>query len=365
MERIQSDCLIIGGGVAGLAIAQSLVKQYKNVFLIEKNNSLGQEVSSRNSEVIHAGIYYKKNSLKAKLCIEGKHLLYDYLNKNRLPFKKCGKFVVSVSDQETKKLHEIKKNALECGVEDLEFNNSGLLKYPFIKFSEALYSPSSGIFDSQSFMMSLKNEFEQYGGIVLLRNINLKIEKSTAGFDVLVEDKNTGEIFIVKTNLLINSSGLNAARIANDYYGKEKFKNKFIKGEYYSYQGKERLGHLIYPLPTENSLGLHATLDLGKGIRFGPSAYLTNDIHYSLDKNKKDLFLKKIQSYWPSIRKENLLPAYSGIRPLLDGQDDFLIDFSENTESLFVNVLGYASPGLTSSLALAKYIKSKISCFGI
>ena len=155
MERIQSDCLIIGGGVAGLAIAQSLVKQYKNVFLIEKNNSLGQEVSSRNSEVIHAGIYYKKNSLKAKLCIEGKHLLYDYLNKNRLPFKKCGKFVVSVSDQETKKLHEIKKNALECGVEDLEFNNSGLLKYPFIKFSEALYSPSSGIFDSQSFMMSL------------------------------------------------------------------------------------------------------------------------------------------------------------------------------------------------------------------
>ena len=365
MERIQSDCLIIGGGVAGLAIAQSLVKQYKNVFLIEKNNSLGQEVSSRNSEVIHAGIYYKKNSLKAKLCIEGKHLLYDYLNKNRLPFKKCGKFVISVSDQETKKLHEIKKNALECGVEDLEFNNSGLLKYPFIKFSEALYSPSSGIFDSQSFMMSLKNEFEQYGGIALLRNINLKIEKSTAGFDVLVEDKNTGEIFIVKTNLLINSSGLNAARIANDYYGKEKFKNKFIKGEYYSYQGKERLGHLIYPLPTENSLGLHATLDLGKGIRFGPSAYLTNDIHYSLDKNKKDLFLKKIQSYWPSIRKENLLPAYSGIRPLLDGQDDFLIDFSENTESLFVNVLGYASPGLTSSLALAKYIKSKISCFGI
>ena len=365
MERIQSDCLIIGGGVAGLAIAQSLVKQYKNVFLIEKNNSLGQEVSSRNSEVIHAGIYYKKNSLKAKLCIEGKHLLYDYLNKNRLPFKKCGKFVVSVSDQETKKLHEIKKNALECGVEDLEFNNSGLLKYSFIKFSEALYSQSSGIFDSQSFMMSLKNEFEQYGGIVLLRNINLKIEKSTTGFDVLVEDKNTGEIFIVETNLVINSSGLNAARIANDYYGEEKFQNKFIKGEYYSYQGKERLGHLIYPLPTENSLGLHATLDLGKGIRFGPSAYLTNDIHYSLDENKKDLFLKKIQSYWPSIRKENLLPAYSGIRPLLDGQDDFLIDFSENTESLFVNVLGYASPGLTSSLALAKYIKSKISCFGI
>ena len=115
MERIQSDCLIIGGGVAGLAIAQSLVKQYKNVFLIEKNNSLGQEVSSRNSEVIHAGIYYKKNSLKAKLCIEGKHLLYDYLNKNGLPFKKCGKFVVSVNDQETKKLHEIKNNALECG----------------------------------------------------------------------------------------------------------------------------------------------------------------------------------------------------------------------------------------------------------
>jgi len=365
MERIQSDCLIIGGGVAGLAIAQSLVKQYKNVFLIEKNNSLGQEVSSRNSEVIHAGIYYKKNSLKAKFCVEGKHLLYDYLNKNRLPFKKCGKFIISVNDQETKKLHEIKNNALECGVEDLEFNNSELLEYPFIKFSEALYSPSSGIFDSQSFMMSLKNEFEQNGGLVLLRNISLKIEKSATGFEVIVEDKNTGEIFIIETNLLINSSGLNAARIANDYYGEEKFTNKFIKGEYYSYQGKEQLGHLIYPLPTENSLGLHATLDLGKGIRFGPSAYLTNDIHYSLDKNNKDLFLKKIQSYWPSIIKEDLLPAYSGIRPILEGQDDFLIDFSGNTGGLLVNVLGYASPGLTSSLALAKYIKSNISNIGI
>jgi L-2-hydroxyglutarate oxidase LhgO len=365
MEKIRSDCLIIGGGVAGLAIAQSLVKRYKNIFLLEKNNSLGQEVSSRNSEVIHAGIYYKKNSLKAKLCVEGKNLLYDYLIQRDLPFFKCGKFIVSVSDQETEKLNEIKDNAEECGVEDLAFNSTELKKYPFINFSEALYSPSSGIFDSQSFMMSLRDEFEQDGGIVLLGNECLKVEKGAKGLGVTVQDKNTGETFIIETNLLINSAGLNAVKIANELYGEEKFTNNFLKGEYYNYQGKEKLDHLIYPIPTENSLGLHATIDLGKGIRFGPSAYLTNDIEYSHKNSEKEFFFKTVQSYWPLIKKEDFSPAYSGIRPNVKGLEDFLIDFGTSVESSFVNVLGYASPGLTSSLALAKYINSKLRDFDI
>ena len=360
MERIRSDCFIIGGGVAGLALAQSLVKQYKNIFLIDKNKSLGQEISSRNSEVIHAGIYYKKCSLKAKLCVEGKNLLYDYLIQRHVPFIKCGKFIVSVSDQETEKLNEIKNNAEECGVEDLVFNSNELKKYPFINFAEALYSPSSGIFDSQSFMLSLRNEFEQDGGIVLLGNECLKIEKNAKGLEITVEDKNTREIFIVETNLLINSAGLNAVKIANELYGEEKFTNKFLKGEYYNYQGKEKLDHLIYPIPTENSLGLHATIDLGKGIRFGPSAYLTKDIEYSHKNSEKEFFLKTVQSYWPSIKKEDFSPAYSGIRPNVEGLEDFLIDFEVGVESSFINILGYASPGLTSSLALAKYIKCQL-----
>ena len=365
MDKILSDCLIIGGGVAGLAIAQSLVKQYKNIFLIEKNKSLGLEVSSRNSEVIHAGIYYKKGSLKAKLCVEGKSLLYDYLIQRDLPFIKCGKFIVSVSDQETEKLNEIKDNAEECGVEDLIFNNTELKKYPFINFSEALYSPSSGIFDSQSFMMSLRNEFERDGGIILLGNQCLKIEKSSKGLEVTVQDKNTGEIFIIETNLLINSAGLNAAKIANELYDKKRFSNKFLKGEYYSYKGKEKLDHLIYPIPTENSLGLHATIDMGAGIRFGPSAYLTKDINYSHKKSEKKLFLKTVQSYWPSIKLEDFSPAYSGIRPNVEGLEDFLIDFGAIGENSIVNVIGYSSPGLTSSLALAKYIKSQLYDFNV
>ena len=360
MEKIRSDCLIIGGGVAGLAIAQSLVKQYKNIFLLEKNKSLGHEISSRNSEVIHAGIYYKKGSLKAKLCVEGKSLLYEYLIQRDLPFVKCGKFIVSVSDQETEKLNEIKDNAEACGVEDLIFNNTELKKYPFINFSEALYSPSSGIFDSQSFMMSLRNEFEQDGGIILLGNECLKIDKSAKGLEIKVQDKNTGEIFIIETSLLINSAGLNAAKIANELYDKERFINNFLKGEYYSYKGKEKLDHLIYPIPTENSLGLHATIDMGAGIRFGPSAYLTKDIDYSHKKSEKKLFLKTVQSYWPSIKLEDFSPAYSGIRPNVEGLEDFLIDFGVIGGNSIVNVLGYASPGLTSSLALAKYIKSQL-----
>jgi L-2-hydroxyglutarate oxidase LhgO len=365
MERIRSDCLIIGGGIAGLAIAKSLVKRYKNIFLIEKNKSLGQEVSSRNSEVIHAGIYYKKDSLKAKLCVEGKKLLYDYLTHRDIPFVKCGKFIVSNSYDETKKLTEIKDNAQECGVEDLEFNNTELKKYPFITFSEALYSPSSGIFDSQRFIMSLKDEFEQDGGIVILGNECLNIEKDSKGLEVTIHDKNTGEKFILETNLLINGAGLNAVKIANELHGEEKFANKFLKGEYYNYQGKEKLDHLIYPIPTKNSLGLHATIDLGKGIRFGPSAYVTQEIEYSHKTSEKELFFKRVQSYWPQIKKEDFVPAYSGIRPNVEGLDDFLIDIKTTVDRSFVNVLGYASPGLTSSLALADYINSKLRSYDI
>lgn len=176
----------------------------------------------------------------------------------------------------------------------------------------------------------------------------------------MVEDKKSKNQFMVISRVLINSAGLNAVHIANLINEKKTYEEEFVKGEYYIYQGKERLEHLIYPTPTENSLGLHATIDLGKGIRFGPSAYVVDEIDYSLSLDQKLLFLEAVQSYWPGIKEEDLTPGYSGIRPKLKGINDFVIDSGTVSNNQFVNVLGYASPGLTSSLALALEVSERL-----
>jgi L-2-hydroxyglutarate oxidase LhgO len=360
MERYNADCLIIGGGVSGLAIGSSLAKRFENIFIVERNSSLGQETSSRNSEVIHAGIYYKKDSLKSKLCIEGKRMLYDYLEERKIQHMRCGKFIISTTDEETEKLENIFKNAQSCGVDDLKFDNSIKESYPFIRSKESLFSPSTGIFDSHSFMSSLRNDFEQEKGTVLLSNECLSVESNGKGFEILIHDKKSQEKFILQTKHLINCAGINATQIANDLYEEEKFKNKYIKGEYYTYQGKEKLNHLIYPTPTQYSIGLHVTIDLGKGIRFGPSAYEISEIDYSQSEEMKSEFHQSVQAFWPGLKEEDLSPGYAGIRPTLEGEDDFVVDVEDFNGAVIVNVLGYASPGLTSSLALSKLVESRL-----
>lgn len=360
MEKFQIDCLIIGGGVAGLSAGRSTAKHFNNIFLIEKNNFIGQETSSRNSEVIHAGIYYKKNSLKCDLCIEGKFLLYEYLKKNKIPFNNCGKYILANTNEEVEKLHEIKRNSYKCGVEDLIFDDLNLKKYEFINYKDAIYSPSSGIFDSHTYMNSLKNEFEEFNGTILYGNELLEINKSNYGLDILIFDKNLNQEFIIQTKYLINAAGVDSVRIANLIYEHKKYKNRFIKGEYYNYLGPEKLDHLIYPVPSKYSLGLHATIDLGRGIRFGPSAYEVEKIEYKHSNKQKNKFYQIVKKYWPSISEDQLNPSYTGIRPLLNNSDDFVIDTSESENSFSINILGYASPGLTSSLALGKHIEKKI-----
>lgn len=361
MESYDIDCLIIGGGVSGLAIASKVSRRFENVFLIEQHYSMGQETSSRNSEVIHAGIYYKKDSLKSSLCIEGKHLLYQYLTERKINHTKCGKFIISTNDEESNKLVGIKENAENCGVSDLVYDDSVKEKYPFINFQESLFSPSTGIFDSHAFMVSLRNDFEQENGRVLLGNECVSTETSSEGFEVVIHDKNTNENFLLRSKVLINCAGINAVNIANSLYEEDRFKNKFIKGEYYTYQGKEKLNHLIYPTPTQHSVGLHVTIDLGKGIRFGPSAYEVSEIDYSQSESRKSEFHQSIQSFWPGIKEADLSPGYAGIRPTLEGNDDFVVDVGSINGGVLINVLGYASPGLTSSLALSKLVESKLS----
>jgi L-2-hydroxyglutarate oxidase LhgO len=360
MEKYKIDCLVIGGGVSGLAIARKLTNSYEDIFLVEQNNQVGMETSSHNSEVIHAGIYYPQNSLKAKLCVKGKNLLYEYLEERNINYQRCGKFILATSSSETEDLLKIKNNAEECGVKDLEFNNSSINQYSFLRFQDSLFSPSTGIFDSHGYMQSLKNDFEGNGGSILLGNKCLKIEANSESFEVLIMDIKSKEEFLVETKYIINCAGLEAASIANSLYEEEKFKLKLIKGEYYSYQGKEKLKHLIYPLPKANSLGVHATIDLGKGIKFGPSAYEVEEIDYSISDIEKANFYKSVKTYWPSIDIESLSPDYSGIRAIVDGPKDFILDVNNFDESVLISILGYVSPGLTASMALANHIEEKL-----
>ncbi len=361
MEKYSVDCLIIGAGVAGISIGRQLSESLDEIFILEKNTKIGEETTSRNSEVIHAGIYYDPHSLKASLCVRGKELLYEYLEDNNIQYNKCGKFIISNSYEDSEKLEEIIIRAKENGVEDLIYQ-TGLDQYDFLKANKVLFSPSTGIFDSHEYLQSLMRDFESQGGRVLLNNkLTSEINYDDNKFFLRVKDLKTLDEFIIETKFLINCAGLNAAKIANLIYEEERYKSKYLKGEYYSYSGKEKLRHLIYPAPQEFSLGIHATIDLGSGIRFGPSAYEINEVDYEVQSSNKPLFLKSVNSYWPSINEDNLYPSYSGIRPLVEGQKDIILDISSIQNKILVNILGYASPGLTSSLAMAEKVDELIN----
>ncbi|MAJ23609.1 MAG: FAD-dependent oxidoreductase [Candidatus Pelagibacter sp.] len=363
MQSFDIDYLVIGGGVAGLAVAAKLSSMGKEVILVEKNNLLAQETSSRNSEVIHAGIYYEEGSLKSELCILGKELLYQYLDLHSIPYTKCGKFIVATSTAEEKKLLDIYENGMKCGVTDLVLNHESIASYKFLNYEASIYSPSTGIFDSYSFVNSLKNDFADNKGILLLGNEMKTINQKGSSFEVLIDDLNNKTEFLLKTKKIINAAGLRAHNIINHLSGKKSFKPNYKKGEYYSYTGKEKLNHLIYPIPGKYSLGIHATIDLGQGIRFGPSSYDVSDLDYEISYSQRHKFYNSIKSYWPSIAIEDLVPTYSGIRPLLEGCEDFLIDTQIFDSNVILSILGYASPGLTSSLALAERVSDQIIQF--
>ena len=360
METFDIDCLVVGGGVAGIAVANKISCHQKDVILVEKNKILAQETSSRNSEVIHAGIYYKEGSLKSELCIRGKELLYSYLETRNIPYIKCGKFILATSEEEEKKLFDLYENGLNCGVDDLVINHKDINQYDFLNYVSSIYSPSTGIFDSHSFVNSLKNEFENNKGTILLGNELKEIDFVKGSFEVLICDLNNGSDYKVRTKRIFNCGGLGAINIVNKIKDNLTFQPKYKKGEYYTYSGKEKLNHLIYPIPGQYSLGIHATIDLGKGIRFGPSSYDVSDIDYDVSSEQRDQFYRSIKNYWPNIRIEDLEPSYSGVRPLIEGFDDFVIDIQNEDEAFLLSVLGYASPGLTSSLALAEKIFNKI-----
>lgn len=364
------DVIVVGAGVVGLAIAAELSKHFNDVLVVDKNKALGEETSSRNSEVVHAGIYYPSESLKAQLSVKGKQLLYQYCQRRNIPFKKLGKLLVGHSDEDERKLMQLQQQALQNGVTDLYWLSQHQIQKssPLLKANYALCSPSTGIIDSHSYMHSLLAELEGNRGLLALQTEFIHAEQSATGFNVKFSSQD--ETYFLQSRYLINSAGLHSAKVADNIIGLSKSdipKISLCRGHYFSYQGASPFKQLIYPIPQAHGLGIHATLDLAGQLKFGPDTEFIDAIEYQVSDKLIDKFLSAIQQYFPTISADRLQPAYSGIRPKLVTQDnqpsfqDFVIqDASVHQMPGLINLHGIESPGLTASLAIAELVGKKI-----
>jgi len=367
MEEI--DVAIIGAGVIGLAIASYSARKGRSVFIFEKNDSCGQETSSRNSEVIHAGIYYPAGSLKAHTCVEGRHLLYDFCEAYHIPYQRCGKLIVARDVTECAHLEELLHKGNTNGVDDLCLIDQQQLHtlQPHVCGIRALYSPSTGIFDTHHFMHTLLGKAKEQDADIIYRAQVCAIEKKTQGYCVSYgNSQGKKESFIAR--IVINAAGLHADTVAA-YPGincdDANYRLWYCKGEYFRVSTGKGTGitHLIYPPPSAVSLGIHITPDLGGGLRIGPNAFYIDrgPIDYTVAEDHKEAFLNAARTLLPNLNDEDIFPDTAGIRPKLQGPDDPVKDFViAHEEQLgfpgFINVLGIESPGLTASLAIGKRV---------
>lgn len=360
------DFAIIGAGVIGLAIARELSLIGASVIVIEKESRIGVETSSRNSEVIHAGLYYPQNSLKARYCVQGNKLIYEYCKANNLPFKKCGKLIVASNKNELVSLHSLAKNAHRNGCTDIKL----LSKYdaqdlePELDCLAAILSSSTGIIDSHQYMLQLQSDAEQNGVsfVFLSPFMGAKVQSGLFILEVGGREPTT-----VSTQWVVNCAGLHASSVASKIEGLKISsipKTNFAKGNYFNLVVRSPFSHLIYPAPQKHGLGIHLTLDLENRTKFGPDVEWVNEIDYSVDPERAKAFYDSVRRYWPSMPNDSLIPAYAGIRPKICRQDeppsDFRIDgFAEHGLSGLINLFGFESPGLTSSLAIALDVVKK------
>jgi len=364
MEKV--EITIIGAGVVGLAIAYELSKNFKkDILLIERHESFGKETSSRNSEVIHSGIYYPKDSLKAKLCVEGKNLLYKFCEENNIPYKKCGKLIVAVDNSELENLNFLYENGKNNGVDDLQILDKNQLRklIPELNGESAIFSPSTGILDTHKFMQKLEFEAKQNGCLFLYNNEVVEIEKLNSDYKLVTRDKDN-EITEVVSEIVINSAGLSSDKIAK-MLGINDYKLYYCKGEYFKLSSKYKnlTNYLVYPVVDKNfhSLGIHTVIDLSGNIKLGPNSFYVDTIDYSVDLSHIDEFYYGIKKFFSFVQKKDLSADTSGIRPKLQGPKDNFKDFVIKEEiekgfKNFINLVGIESPGLTSSLAIGRYV---------
>ncbi len=369
MEKF--DVTIIGAGVIGLALAHVFASSKRfgssRIALVEQEAAFGQHTSSRHSEVIHAGIYYPEGSLKARLCVRGKALLYEFCEKYEITYKRIGKLIISRSKYDST-LEELKDRAEINGVLDLQYWDSILLekREPALRAATALYSPSTGIIDSHGYMDWLLRLARENGVIYATNTEITAIEAGSDSNLVLSKDAQSNEEYAFQSQICINAAGLGAQKLAEAVTGIDKACIPDLhpcKGDYFSYGGRNPFGHLIYPKPEPDTrgLGIHSTVDLAGQLRFGPDATFVDTLDYSVQADKRSLFAQSIREYFPQLEESRLQPAYAGIRPKLVGPGQAAGDFTilgpevHKQEGIF-HLFGIESPGLTSSLALAEYV---------
>jgi L-2-hydroxyglutarate oxidase LhgO len=360
--------LVIGAGVVGLACARAVALAGHEVIVAEATGGIGNGVSSRNSEVIHAGMYYPTGSLRAKHCVQGRRMLYDFLGSHGVPHKKVGKLIVATDDKQTAKIEGIYKQGQINGVEGLEFlgRNAARAMEPALFCVAAMLSPETGIIDSHSFMLALEGDLEDRGGMIAF---NTKIERLTptaSGWEVRFGGAEAGTLTV---DAVINSAGLGAQAIARatDGYPQERVpKLVLAKGNYFGFAGRPAFSHLIYPAPVEGGLGTHVTLDMAGRMRFGPDVEWIESESYTVDAKRADSFYASIRTYFPDLPDNSLVPDYCGLRPKLTGKGEAATDFmiegpAQHGMARLVNLFGIESPGLTSSLSIAQDVARLIA----
>ncbi len=358
----QVDIAVIGAGVVGLAVARELALRGREVVLIEAANAIGTGISSRNSEVVHAGLYYPAGSLKARLCVRGKTLLYDYCAARGVAHRRCGKLVVATRLADLDRLEELAAKGAANGVDDLRLlgRAEALALEPALQAAGALLSPSSGIVDSHGLMTALLGDAENAGATLALASSVTGGARGGDGWRLRIADD-----FELGARLVVNAAGLFAGQVS-EALGVPAPRLRFARGHYFSLAGRAPFSRLIYPLPVDGGLGVHLTLDLGGQARFGPDVQWLPDsdpasLSYAVDPALAPAFEAEVRGYWPGLPAGALQPAYSGIRPKLGGPGEAAADFVIDTATPgLVQLLGIESPGLTASLALAEEVAARL-----
>jgi L-2-hydroxyglutarate oxidase LhgO len=358
------DCIVIGAGVIGLAAARALARGGREVIILECERHFGMHSSSRNSEVIHAGIHYEPHSLKARLCVAGRDLLYRYCAERGIPHRRCGKFTVATADTQLAVLENIEANARASGVFDLEWleGTEARRAEPELQCIRALSSPSTGIIDSHVYMQSLLADAEANGATIAYDTKVTALRPTPGGIEITINGESAP---VVRARSVVNSAGLQADRVASsiqDFPAQFIPKVHFAKGSYFALSGASPFSRLVYPvLPPGGHLGIHMTVDLSAAARFGPDSEWVESLDYAVDPQQVGRFAEAIRQYWPGLTEARLYPAYAGIRPKVSGPGQPARDFcisgpTEHGVAGVVNLFGMESPGLTASLALGEYI---------
>jgi L-2-hydroxyglutarate oxidase LhgO len=363
MESV--DAIVVGAGVVGLAVARELARDGREVVILEAEDAIGTHTSSRNSEVIHAGIYYPKGSLKARSCVAGKELLYEYCVTHGVPHRRSGKLIVSTEEKQTGELQIIQVRAHANGVTDVVWMTraQAAALEPEVSCTAALYSPSTGIIDSHALMLAYLGDAEDRGAMLALKSRFERAAAEAGRFVVYAQGADP-----IGTRTLVNSAGLRAPSVARLIEGFDPSlapRELYAKGNYYTLTGRSPFSRLVYPVPEPGGLGVHVTLDLAGQARFGPDVEWVDGIDYRVDPQRAARFYSAIRRYWPGLRDGALAPGYAGIRPKTAGPGEPAPDFVVQGPGAhripgLANLFGIESPGLTASLALARMVLEEL-----